>query len=356
MMRSGSGRSLSTYRLVYLFASISLSAVVFGIFICRPGINGYSRAMFGDMVYGTAHKPFVYRALLPATVRLIAAGIPAEAKTHLARSLADTAAIGNLCTILQWEEAYLVEYLIAAVLMYLSLWGFLWSLRYLLVGVYDVSARVQDVFILVTLGGLTQFFRYYSYLYDLPNLFLFTLGLALMVRSRWKPFLLVYLLGCLNKETTILLTMIFVIHFFKPARLRRSLFGGLLLSQLAIFAAVRVLLFVPFRDNPGSLVELHLADHNLGLLGAYPVAALFGWCGVALLLFYRWSDKPAFLRHGLWIVVPLVVLTFFFGYLDELRDYYEAYPIALLLVLHSVGRIWGFEIASANREAVAPGG
>ena len=50
-----------------------------------------------------------------------------------------------------------------------------------------------------------------------------------------------------------------------------------------------------------------------------PNLALILWQlspGLALLLAYRWSAKPAFLRHSLWIVVPLVVLTFFLGYLD----------------------------------------
>ena len=108
--------------------------------------------MFADMVYGTAHKPFVCRALLPTTVRLITGIIPAEARARVGRSLGSTAAGENLCAILQWEPEYLVEYLIAAILMYLSLWGFLWALRYLLVGVYDVSAGVQDVLILVALA------------------------------------------------------------------------------------------------------------------------------------------------------------------------------------------------------------
>ncbi|MFQ5805956.1 MAG: hypothetical protein ACE5I3_05855 [Phycisphaerae bacterium] len=340
------------WRMFYLCTCVTLSAIVFGIFVSRPGINGYDRAMFADMVYGTAHKPFVYRALLPTAVRLVASGMPSEAKARFTQALADTAAIDNLFKILGWEREYLVEYFIAIVPLYLCLWGFVWSLRYLLRGVYHVSAKVQDVLTLVALVGLTQFFRYYSYLYDLPNVFLFTLALALMVRSKWKSFLLVYLIACLNKETTILLTMIFAIHFLKQASMSRAVFGALLPIQLAIFGLVRLVLFVAFRDNPGSFVELHVPHHNLDLLGAYPLATVFGWCGLALLLFYRWSAKPAFLRHSLWIVVPLVVLTFFFGYLDELRDYYEAYPIVLLLLLHSVSRIWGFEVTSADRMPV----
>jgi hypothetical protein len=210
------------------------------------------------------------------------------------------------------------------------------------------STKVQDAFILLALLGLTQFFRYYSYLYDFPNLSLFTLGLGLLVRRRWRVFLPVYLLACLNKETTILLTLVFIIHFWPRRGMSGTRFAGLLFAQLGIFALVRLALFLAFLDNPGALVAWHVPHHNLDVLKAYPLATVFGWCGLALLLFYKWSAKPPFLRHALWIVVPLVVLAFFFGYLDELRDYYEAYPIVLLLALHSVGALMGFEVITRS--------
>ena len=179
-------------------------------------------------------------------------------------------------------------------------------------------------------------------------MFLFTLGLGLLVRRRWRLFLVVFVLACLNKETTILLTLVFAIHFRRPASLPRAAYRGLLLAQLAIFAVLKTGLYVLYRDNPGAFVEAHFPQHNLDVLKAYPLATVFGWCGVALLVAYRWPEKPAFLRDALWIALPLVVLTFFLGYLDELRDYYEAYPIVLLLILHSVGRIVGFNVHTRN--------
>ena len=44
------------------------AALVLFVFVQHPGVNGYDRAMFGDMVYGRAHQPFVTRPLVPWSV------------------------------------------------------------------------------------------------------------------------------------------------------------------------------------------------------------------------------------------------------------------------------------------------
>ncbi len=41
----------------YICACLLISLIVFSVFVSRPGINGYERAMFGEVVYGTAYKP-----------------------------------------------------------------------------------------------------------------------------------------------------------------------------------------------------------------------------------------------------------------------------------------------------------
>jgi hypothetical protein len=63
---------------------------------------------------------------------------------------------------------------------------------------------------------------------------------------------------------------------------------------------------------------------------------------------HRWFEKPLFLRHSLWILPVLVATCFFFGWLDELRDYYEAYPIVFLLMIYSAGRLVGIKIKTQD--------
>jgi len=346
-------RRLSAYRLGYLCTCATLTAVVLFVFLYKPGINGYARAMFADMVYGTAWRPFVYRTLLPTSVRLLASAVPAETRAELSLSLGERQWAADLCRLLGWETEYLTEYLIATVLMCLCLWGFVWALRYLLVAVYEVPRRIQDAFLLVALLGLTQFFHYYSYVYDFPALFLFTLGLAGMCRRKWGWYLPLYAAACVNKETAVLLAVVFAVHCFDRARLPRKRYLALLAAQLGLFAGIKTGLSLVFRDNPGSFVEVHLFDHNLALIDTYPLYGIFAWGGFALLVFYRWSEKPLFLRQALWIAVPLVVLTALFGFLNELRDYYEVYPVVVLLALHSLGRVLRFEVRTRRPDLTA---
>lgn len=347
-------KSRFTHRLIYTIVALLFSAIVLVIFVQSPGINGYDRAMFGDMIYGKANKPFVCRTLLPSTVRLITFAIPKDIKTFLNHSIGEKRLVEKTFKDLRWEQEYLVEYGIALILMYLSICGFLYAIRYFFRGVFHSPGKFVDMISLVALLGLPPFFKYYSYLYDFPTLFLFTLGLGLMVRQKWLLFLSVFLIASFNKETTILLTMIFFIHFYNKKRMDKQLFERLILIQLIIFASVRVILSFVFINNAGGFFEFHLIDHNILLLKSYSLSTAFTWLVISLLVFYKWSDKPSFLRRGIWILVPPLAFGLFFGFFDELRDYYEVYPIVILLLSHSIGHILGIKMTNIEEFTPIP--
>jgi hypothetical protein len=327
------------YRTVVIEAALMLAAFVFLQFITQEHINGYYRAMFPDMIYGRAYRPFVARALLPALTRLIVPLLPSEWKTVLVTN--DWRLAGY------WEQEYLPEYLVASALMYASLVGFFFALKYLFKGLYRLPHAFVDMVCLAALAALPSFFRYYSYIYDFPTLFLFTLGLGLMIRKRWTPFLILFFFATVNKETSILLTLVFVLQFFRRDKLLETKkFQQLLLAQLAIFFVVHLSLGWIFRNNPGGLVEFHLLDHNILLFTKRPsITGVTIASFLAILIFYKWMEKPAFLRvfFGA-ILAVLFVTTLFFGFLDEYRDYYEAYPLAVLLIAHSFARLFKLPI------------
>jgi hypothetical protein len=349
-------------RLVFLGAYVLLSLYVFltwlgldmGLRVRHGSLNETRRASFHGMVYGDGYKPYVRRTLLPTTIRLVAAACPAGCRERLEKAVLRRP-VPRLIAQLGWERQLLLEYLLAMVLIYGCLLGFVFALRDFLGDLSETHPLVKDVAPLVALlllpflsGEYHRWGEYGHYIYDFSTLFLFTLGLRLLAAARWTAFLIVYFVACLNKETTILLTLVFVLHYARSSALPRPRFWKLLSAQLLFFGAVQLGLVWAFRKNRGEAVEFHLLDHNLALFRPIPFAALALCLALGVLLALHWRRKPRFLKDALWILAPLVGLTVFLGYLDELRDYYEAFPAVFLLAYQSVVSLLGVRIESRS--------
>jgi hypothetical protein len=113
-------------------------------------------------------------------------------------------------------------------------------------------------------------------------------------------------------------------------------------AQAGVGASIIAALIWVYRDNPGYLVEWHL-DRNLhfpfGVLANVRLVVLVGVIALS-----AWSIRraPAFIACGLLATLPaLVVAAFFFGYIDELRDYYEALPFVVAMGVIAMGAAAG---------------
>ena len=126
---------------------------------------------------------------------------------------------------------------------------------------------------------------------------------------------------------------------------RKALIGHLIV-QLLIWTGLKAIINIIFQNNPGSVAEFHLFDYNLQMIFR-PLSILYFAAVIFLfyrLIKYRWSDKPPFLRKGLFVLlIPMATLALFFGYIDEFRQYYEVFPIIFLLMLPSVLDIFGIK-------------
>jgi hypothetical protein len=49
------------------------------------------------------------------------------------------------------------------------------------------------------------------------------------------------------------------------------------------------------------------------------------------------------------MLAPLLGLTLFLGFIDEWRDYFEVYPVLVLLAAHTVGRLFGSPMRDISR-------
>jgi hypothetical protein len=165
-----------------------------------------------------------------------------------------------------------------------------------------------------------------------------------------------FVLAAINKETAVLLIPICALVCRKQYSRREYL--RLLFALVDIFIILRILIIGIFRDNPGSFLEFHLWGHNMRYLTqGWSFSTLIVLSILLGLVSYKWKEKPYFLKAGLLCtILPLVCFTLFFGFLDEWRDYYEAYPLALGLVLDSVFRIKDqiFRRAKTRRSARFP--
>lgn len=332
---------------------LAVSLWIVAIFFHDPGVTGYARAEFGELVAGTAWRPFVTRALFPALVRVGALAIPPGAEAALRESALGrrVAAELNLAPALLGEFAVAFALTLACVVLLSLVMQRLWEAS------YRGATGGGYAFSILGLLGIPAFFVYYSYLYDLPFLLLYTACLLMLARRRWRAYLALFALAALSKETAALLILVFGLYFIRSAREERRTYWRFVTLQVLILAVARGSLLWVFRDNPGSSLEVHLLDHNLDLLTRpWSMGSVVTWGAIAVLAFADIGSKPYLLRVAAAMLLPLVAACLLFGFVDELRDYYEVYVPVALLVGHTLGRLLGGPIETiAPRDAAAVG-
>jgi hypothetical protein len=339
------GRPGSLPRLGYWALLAAVSLWMLSIFL-RPalhhvGINQYERSLFVDMVEGTAYQPYVHRVLLPLVVRGASALVPEDARASLASTIRRQHYLRRAFERLYWEPEQAHRYVVAALLMVLSYVGFAHFTARLAVasaGLPD-TLRTRAAVGTAALLGLPPFFIYTSFPYDPPQLFLFALALFLLATRRAGAFAALFVACCLNKETAVLLIPIWALTM-RDALPRGRYVGGVAWLSIC-YLAIKLSLVATFRDNPGAVAELHGLDHNAHwLTRPWTLPDVVSWSTCGFFFFFRWGEKPRFLKTAfLCILPPLVVLAFFLGYIDEWRGYYEAYPVVVALAADTVRRL-----------------
>ena len=324
----------------YLFAAVTV--LIF--FLVYPGINEYEAAKFDEMVYGDAYRPFVYRTLIPSTIRLISEITPQPVIDWVQGRTQRSFTGMKLVSLSKVETEYIYEYMVGLVLFLFCFTGFAFTMRALIRECYKLPDYAADFGGAAALFLIPLFFKYCNYIYDPGTLLFFALGLLLIVRRNWLLFLPVFLLAAINKETSVFLILLIIIREYKSSGLFRAALKAL--PFFIIWVAVKSSITYIFRDNPGGLAEFHMFGHNLWLLtdirSIITVGLIIG--AFYFLVKHHWSDKPEFLRWSLLaIAIPYALLGMTFGWFDELRMYYEVYIIAYLLALPSVLLIFGVE-------------
>lgn len=327
--------------LVFYFG---LSFAVLLAVVFRRGFYVDGRAYFSKMMEGTAWRPFVYRVLVPKTAYIMGRLTP-EVIQNTVVGQVQRFSKRHHELLLGKNPDYRFEYLFVVgwITLALGLTALVWknSLAILMKYPEHISFLIP---VLGILGTAPILLLYGPYVYDTTTLLLFSIAVyALMTRNR-KIFYPTLLLSILNKETSLLLIVLFVISFYRTTP-RKQMVAEAALQFLA-WGSWRYFLTTLYAANKGVDAEFHLLDYNLPFFTYFSLKHIRFWFtigAVVLLVGYHWRSKPILLR-GLFVascalLLPLHIL---FGWIDEFRALLELYPTVFLLSTPALLQSLGF--------------
>ncbi len=350
----------SVWLLAYAWAAYLLTRM----FADFSSWTAYPTMSLQAMLNGTAVRPFVSRALVPILIRWL------DAHTgdffHYQVWLA---ALSKGFATEFYVHGYTFEKAMLLVLTWGFYLGFALLMRRLVLRVYQVSETAAWAAGAAALMMVPALFTYYSHIYDPPTLFFSAaLLLACEAENAWA-FAVVFLLASVNRETAVLYLPVWVGYRWlrgethaqtnaeegqvnNPTLRQKMAEGwGTRFTRVAwaigyaallgvAWVGIRYAINLRYQHNRGGVLDFHLLDQNVRLFSVAPLAAawsLFIALVVAVFCAQGWSSKPRQLRWSLALVgVPLLVGSLLYGYVEELRVYFEIYPLLFLLAMPSV--------------------
>lgn len=335
---------------IYLFSACLLTYcfVTRGSLFSR-NFTDDSDISFSRAIYWTAPWPYVYRVLMPATVRAISDLTPEKFKESINRAVEQKPFFQRL----GWTTAHTYECLVAIAIIYWMWIGIAFMWRHLIRYFYDCPGYVSDLAPAFGLLILPAFFlSNYTVIYDPMTLFMFLLGVVLIVARKRRLYYIFFPLAVLNKFTALVLTGLFLVRDFRTVPNRRLLLDGA--AQVLIWAIIVAGLVFIFKGNARSLVYFVLF-WNISFYTS-PTSifhALYSFCFFAVfafLIFYHWRQRPVLLRRlfGATALIFLPAVLLFGAASHELRVWYELYPLAFLLGVGTVCNLFDIDCQPAG--------
>lgn len=320
-------------RMFFILLYALLSFFICAIGIIRPGFTPH-RGEMHSMIDGTQMQPFVRRAFVPFVIRGIEFLVPISIQEKISNSIYSSMPLAAAC-FSSSREVFRKSCVI--LFLWLCMFGFCFFLHQLLTIIYHPPEIVGALFPLAALTLLPlHFFRAFM-LYDIPSLFFTTACLFFCMTEKWKWYYFFFICASLNKESSVLLVLVFVFISFK--KYKRSEFVFHFSSQACIWLVIFFGLIFLFRNNPGSVFDFTLIRNlfawkiNFGWIGTFQIIGYFYLLYVAL---RKLQTKPKVLQLMLYGLCPLYLMSLFVGYIEELRVYYESFPVIVLLIFPSV--------------------
>jgi hypothetical protein len=299
-------RSMKRYLELFLIVIVAFSAHQFYyVWVVWKGF-----AYLELVAYSLEDRPYIYRLLVPVLSRA-----------------------------LEWLTGIHAVYCMIF-LFVLSAIGLFYSLRYLYTAFRrnDESALMfsfiscEFTFLLILIGVKV---------YDIATVMFFALSLGLLVRKKFNIYYILFIIASLNRETTFLLSLFFVVYFFNKLPFQQYFFG--ILYQGLAYMAVKTILMVVYAGIPGASLYLNPVGVIKGYMDKpvwFALLLLIFFCVFVIIALRQWSEKPLFLRVAFITIFPIqLILHILIGYPYEIRVFAEVFPVIFLLCAWSIPSI-----------------
>lgn len=314
-------------KLVFAVLVVLNSAWILYVYLSLTHLGTFGPAKLSGALEGTIERPYVYRVLVPFLAKVLSPFV----SSSLTEKLSSAPLPIKIAFEALSDGGYAREASAIFVIMFCSLIGLAYAQKKFIkqLGMQSNEQVILPLLTQLCILPLSIFFAYY---YDLPQVFLITLGLGFLQECDWKNYLITLALASLNKETSVVLILVFLIYYLP--RLPRKTFVLLLISQTVIYAIIRFGLIYVYRNNPGATVYFTLKNHYEQYLG-YPPSLIFTlifFLVFGFLILRDWKRKHAFLRASSVMIVFILILFFTSGMPVEFRVFLDALPIIVLLI------------------------
>lgn len=323
-------------------AVVFLAAILTGGQVLRTNMLSQERTSLDSYIEGDAWRPFAYRTFLPQIMRGINAVTPAPAVAPLDEFGLRIAGYGMT----GWEIKSGPENKYPRDIVWLAALQFASLIGYALVGasLYASLSRgpawrgwaIAPVLLLFLVPIVN---RGLGHIYDFTVLFFIMCLLRAMVSERHGLYLIVFAVSCVNKETTIFMSVAYAAVFL--GRMAFFRYAMMLAAQFAIFLVIYGILRSAFGSNPGNGLEVHLYEqipYFKSHLNDVSVVTIFCIASVVLLFLitFRWGTKPQFLRRASVMILPFMAIVLYGAAPGEVRNLYEIVPLVSMLIVSSV--------------------
>ena len=327
-----------------------------------PGFHCYDAGSWDRTLTMTGARRNSTRVFSPWLVRSLTRLIPAPRRAELRRAVIASPFMTQLSEQTAGVAGYELELAVSVVVMVTFHLLAMVAIGALARTLYEAPALHHRVLIPLCFSLFVPvLYKNCTFVYDMPNLCFITVGYLLLARRRLVLFHLFYAFALLNKESFVLTSVVFLVLMWD--RLPWRTYLGCLILQGITFIGLGQALSMLFKDTPGTFWQGWLGQ-NLGWIVRnnawffltevdrtaywFPLAYLPFFLFLAL---FRWKEKHPVLRS---MFVPaftvLTLVNLSMVVFDEWRDFYEVYPLVVLLAYETITAIFD---RSAHRPVLA---